>query len=928
MLSDASVHELISKGLFKDARKWIDNATSLSSGLRVANAQLEMHLGTRAKGNEMASKLLDERLSEEEKSSCWEVVGRACLSVGRIDDGLRAMAMALEAAGAAQDPRTEGRVRAQYAHSLLRWVGTEAAELELPHLRRAAVRAGDPMAMIAFHTLIAEINAQRGLELAATTSIETARGLLKSFNNFWQQGRLAIVSAGTAILQSDYANALAYTKEALTCADRSGSHDLTMPALGNLAFIKLAQGELSEAQTALEQLVLETLKSGKSIMEISTRDTEMQLALAEGDLDRASRLEQLITSLIQNAASKDSFYELWHIWTKVKWHYACGAIQAGLALATEAIPRITEIGDRHLLGRLRLIAAEGYSRIGEPLQAAALMSAAVQGNEDPSLELLAESYRVAGCLTAADDLGTALGHFERANRILKGIGNITASAEVERLIGNLLEPAEMPRNISVNPSGRQEFAATEFVSRPADSRVPAAPLVERIAALIELGSHSSLLAAETLSLIRDTGAVVQAAIVTTNDRGDKRLEDEFSLSGIDDGSENGAGLVQIPLGWHRDRHYELVVLPFPTASAHSTLLSLQRLVSSSRALARARQLEREQGAVLPTQAPEQELGLICSSERMIGLINVIRRVASSNVNVLLTGETGVGKELFARALHHASHRKDRPFLPFNCSTVPRDLIDSQLFGHRRGAFTGALDASAGTIRAAANGTLFLDEIGDMSLDAQPKLLRFLESGEILPLGESKPQHVDVRIVAATNAKLDQLVREGRFREDLYYRLDVIKIHIPPLRERREEIPALVDHFLDKFCQEFQKPRPRVAEETLEYLVLYRWPGNVRQLSNEIQRVVAMAEPFGVLMPAHLSDDIVASRRTVPVETPSRTTTEVVTRIDQPLAAAVEHIERAAIQRALSMTLGRLDEAAKMLGLSRKGLYLKRQRLGL
>jgi DNA-binding NtrC family response regulator len=313
---------------------------------------------------------------------------------------------------------------------------------------------------------------------------------------------------------------------------------------------------------------------------------------------------------------------------------------------------------------------------------------------------------------------------------------------------------------------------------------------------------------------------------------------------------------------------------------------------------------------------------------MLALVDQLTRVAGANVNVLLTGETGVGKELFARALHQASARKDRPFLPFNCSTVPRDLIDSQLFGHRRGAFTGAHDDAIGMIRAAARGTLFLDEIGDMSLEAQPKLLRFLESGEILPLGETRPQQVDVRIVAATNAKLDQLVNEGRFREDLYYRLNVIKIEIPPLRERREEIPALVAYFLERFGQELQKPQLRVADETLEYLVLYRWPGNVRHLANEIRRMVAMAEPGAVLMPAHLSDEIAASRRTIPAETAPRNTSEVVTRLDQPLAAAVEHIERAAIQRAMSLTDGRLDDAARMLGLSRKGLYLKRQRLSL
>jgi len=313
---------------------------------------------------------------------------------------------------------------------------------------------------------------------------------------------------------------------------------------------------------------------------------------------------------------------------------------------------------------------------------------------------------------------------------------------------------------------------------------------------------------------------------------------------------------------------------------------------------------------------------------MLELINTIRRVADSNVTILLTGETGVGKELFARALHKASARNDRVFMPFNCATVPREMFDSQLFGHKRGSFTGAIDDSPGVIRSSAGGTLLLDEIGEMSLDTQPKLLRFLESGEIRPLGDARPQLVDVRIVAATNANLEQLVADGRFREDLYYRLNVIRINIPPLRERREEIPVLVEHFLEQYGREFQKPQLRLADETLEYLVLYRWPGNVRQLANEVRRMVALAEPGAVLMPAHLSDNIAASRKTVPTTMPVLQSTEVMTRLDQPLAAALEHIERAAIQRAVAVAEGNLIEAAKMLGLSRKGLYLKRQRLGL
>ena len=224
--------------------------------------------------------------------------------------------------------------------------------------------------------------------------------------------------------------------------------------------------------------------------------------------------------------------------------------------------------------------------------------------------------------------------------------------------------------------------------------------------------------------------------------------------------------------------------------------------------------------------------------------------------------------------------------------------------------------------------MFLDEIGEMSLEAQPKLLRFLESGEILPLGETRPQLVDVRVVAATNANLEQLVADGKFREDLYYRLSVIPLHVPPLRERREEIPLLVAHFLDKCSHELQKPLLRVAEETLEYLVLYRWPGNVRQLANEVRRMVALAEAGAVLMPEHLSPMIAASRRTVPADQRTLEPTEMVMRLDQPLAAATEHLERALIQRALKSCGGKVDDAAKLLGLSRKGLYLKRQRLGL
>jgi DNA-binding NtrC family response regulator len=298
------------------------------------------------------------------------------------------------------------------------------------------------------------------------------------------------------------------------------------------------------------------------------------------------------------------------------------------------------------------------------------------------------------------------------------------------------------------------------------------------------------------------------------------------------------------------------------------------------------------------------------------------------VPVLITGETGTGKEVLARVIHAYSNRANLTFLPFNCTSTPKDMLDSQLFGHRRGAFTGAIDSFPGVIRSAAGGTLFLDEIGETTLDVQPKLLRFLESSEVHPLGEVQPVTVDVRVIAATNADLDALVAQGRFREDLFYRLNIVRLHVPPLRERRVEIPALAGHYLQKHAQEYRKGDLRIAEETMEYLVLYRWPGNVRQLANEMRRLAALAEAGAVLMPEHLSPEIAASRRTLPPSERALDPTELVVRIDQPVAAAMQHLERVMIQYALKKCDGRLEDTAAMLGLSRKGLYLKRQRYGL
>ena len=255
------------------------------------------------------------------------------------------------------------------------------------------------------------------------------------------------------------------------------------------------------------------------------------------------------------------------------------------------------------------------------------------------------------------------------------------------------------------------------------------------------------------------------------------------------------------------------------------------------------------------------------------------------------------------------------------------MLDSQLFGYRRGSFTGATHDNPGLIRAAEGGTLFLDEIGEMPLDLQPKLLRFLESGEILPIGETRPIHVNVRVVAATNADLDQLVAEGRFREDLFYRLNVVRLKVPPLRERREEVPLLVRALVERFAREHQRePDP----------VLGRSPGVpdalplARQRASAGQRVATAARARRARRPGHARTPVAGDRRAPAAAGGAGTSheTELLVRTDQPLSAAVEHLERVLIAQALDHCGGNVERAAQMLGLSRKGLFLKRQRLGL
>ena len=355
------------------------------------------------------------------------------------------------------------------------------------------------------------------------------------------------------------------------------------------------------------------------------------------------------------------------------------------------------------------------------------------------------------------------------------------------------------------------------------------------------------------------------------------------------------GSIDSAVGAMRAGAFDYVTKPF---KRDAILASLERAFER-------RALEEENRVLRRAVDRSTSFGdLIGASPAMHEIFALIRKVASSRSNVLITGESGTGKDVVARTLHFSGARRDKPFVPINCTAMPEGLLESELFGHVRGAFTGAATTRAGYFDEAKGGTLFLDEIGEMPLDTQVKLLRAVESGEIRPLGASEPVRVDVRLLAATNSDLTRAVEEGRFREDLFYRLNVVPIQLPPVRERKGDVPLLVNHFLKQEGRVL-----RIEPEAIQAMERYEWPGNVREIGNAMRRACAL-----------LSGDVLRLEdlppRLIPQEAPGA----------GPRRLA--DVERQAIVETLDEYDGDRSASARVLGIDRSTLYRKMKRYGI
>jgi DNA-binding NtrC family response regulator len=763
----------------------------------------------------------------------------------------------------------------------------------VPELRRVVAKAGLPQVTAYLHLSISVFDGYHGRIDEALRHCDIADSLLQLAPNVWMLANANLNRASIACLECKFKDAARYIQSATDLIARSGHARGAWASANNLGYIETMTGHYDSALASFSRAM--TIAKGALFPLVEASDGLARLYLAVGKLNQC---EEVLRYIIDDAGRKDEALAVaypvrWAAITKARLLIKRGAYRDALEWIELVERQSLGIRDVSLLATRHLVAAQAHAKLGNLASASNRLVLAHNVGASTIPELRPQYYYAASQVvrqingTVADLLS------DRAIRIWDAQGVVAVQSEMEE--------APTSGSAHVRTTDPMMHSDVECVANS-------------LAALIDLAATPRVFADEMLRLMRALKCSPDARIIESR----AGAAEPQSLDST----------VVVPLGI-RDRRQFTLVCPFPSDPAKAILLGdVLRIGRAALALEQARREERSRAALWPAMPVEEEAGALFLAEEMRTLLATARRIAPTNVPVLITGETGTGKEVLARTIHAYSTRASATFLPFNCTGAPKDLLDSQLFGHRRGAFTGALEHFPGVIRAAAGGTLFLDEIGETTPDVQPKLLRFLESGEVHPIGETQPQKADVRVIAATNADLEALVAQGRFREDLFYRLNIVRLHVPPLRERRVEIPAFANHYLEKHAHECQKGDLRLAEETMEYLLLYRWPGNVRQLANEMRRMAALAEAGAVLMPEHLSADIAASRRTVPPSERPLDPNELAVRVDQPMAAAVQHVERALIQYALTKCEGRMEETAAMLGLSRKGLYLKRVRYGL
>jgi transcriptional regulator with PAS, ATPase and Fis domain/tetratricopeptide (TPR) repeat protein len=895
----AFVKQLIRAGRFRAALHALDSGNTRRDTVEadVIRASLYVRTGHSDKGHAVISRLSRSELTPWQRSFCEQSLALSQWAIGGdTNAALRHIQRAIANAIASKDLERLCWCQLEHLKMLGELAEPHAVMSLLAQLRTNVLKLGDPVVTAALHIIVGQADGQRGLRRSASKHTELGLRLLESEDSAWLKCFAQNTRAANALMDADNETGIAAVEHGLSLAESVGP--ITQATLyANLGLLNYKSGKFSSAIECLQRAMNLAPVGGQR--RHSLLDSLACVFISQGRLDEAECHLGEITDAVKDETDWLLHCNRHSRITLVSLLLQGGNHERALAEANFAIDLARRADDRLLLTSALLSKANALWRMGIHQEVRHTLEAVILELAEHSAELLGHYESIlAGSLISEGKVGVGRLHYERARRIFDGLHNVPRRLELESIL---------------NCAG--ELESSREKAELHESHV-AGSVLQDIAILLLHSDKPELVALTIVAIFERTGSVHKATVLTRTADGSSEI-----LASIGDSDVLEDRTIELGQGGNT---IELVFKAREDSESIATVNAVTLLARSVRELQRARAEREEHMALWPIEElpPDDENAVI--NGRMREVMAFARRVAPTTASVLITGESGTGKEIVARAIHRYSTRAQKPFIPFNCTAIPREMLESQLFGHRRGAFTSADRDNPGLIRAARDGTLFLDEIGELGTDLQPKLLRFLESGEICPLGESTPINVDVRIVAATNRNLEDLVREGRFREDLFYRLNVIRVTLPPLRERRDEIPPLVYHFVMRAAGEFKKGRVRIADETMEHLLLYAWPGNIRQLHNEIRRMVALTDADSILKPAALSQDI----RRATAKPTTRATGQIAVSLDDKLTATISRIEREMIRSALRAHQGQLEEAARALGISRKGLYLKRQRLGL
>jgi DNA-binding NtrC family response regulator/tetratricopeptide (TPR) repeat protein len=848
--------------------------------------------------------LTTKSLTSSQRIQCEAIVGKILFEEGDAERGLTHLQR-----GVLDAPETTD-LHAIFGAKLFIFVilsersGPAAGESVLTSLRQIATKLGDPEVTARLHLFVAQAEAKRGLLGNATRHTALARTILKASTNVYLAAFVANLELAIAVLRSEFDSAKNIGHHAIELAERSGVGKIRKAVFGNMGNLYCELGDFERATEYFKSAL--GIPPARGANTTGVLESLARVHLMQGRDDSCLFVLNGIESSVHADQDRLTYEQRYSALTRVHLLAEQGDLEQAFERTEHVLELAAQAGDGFLERQTQLTRADLLRRRRQVPASMALISEIVPALNAQTPDLYARSEQI---LAAA--LGPVHGelHRRRAYRFYQSLGSAPKLRDLE------LSWNEVRR---ANPGTTQSDEQIDIVASHSEADGVRRAL-HGIAAAFTHASRPDLVASELIDLIDTADCSYRTYASIQGSRGEAHVIAGMSSGAVPSGAER-----KLSVGSAGDREIQLHIFPKSNVESVASINAVTLLLASLQEVQRGRAEREERATLWPIEEfPHNERSVVTGQMRE--LMDYARRIASTKVNVLITGESGTGKEIVARAIHDFSDRSTKPFVPFNCTAIPRDLLESQLFGHRRGAFTGADRDQLGLIRAAREGTLFLDEIGELGLDLQPKLLRFLESGEIAPLGEPSSMTVDVRIVAATNSNLEDAVRGGRFREDLFYRLNVVRLTIPPLRERRDEIPGFVNHFVARAAEEFKKGQVRVAEETMERLLLYRWPGNVRQLQNEMRRMVALAEADSTLLPHAISDDILEA---LPIFRHPSSGDEIAVDLHDKLMPAIARVEEEMIKAALRRHNGKVEAVAKALGISRKGLYLKRQRLGL